>query len=412
MIRRYVALDGWRGVCACLVVLFHTEAYSHLYGAMHNFYLCVDFFFVLSGFVITASYRKKLLAGFSRRKFLALRLGRIYPLHLFMLAGFLLFYGLKVALMGNFADRSFSLDTFVGNLLLVQSLGLFQHLSWNGPSWSISVEFYTYVAFVLGLVLLRHHLWVLELAVVLAMPAVFLATGQKMNATYHLGFLRCVYGFSAGCLCYLVHTRISAQPLLRRPALLNAAEVVSIAVVVGFLYAAGPTVMSAFSPYVFGAVILVFAQEKGFVSAALSSRPSVFLGRLSYSIYMTHFLVILLVFNAAGMLSRFLGRSLRTPVLEDGREVELLGTQLWHGDLILLFVLTATILVSHFTYRFVEEPAYRWSRKLAQKLPGRTRRRVGGRPALAGRMGAPDALRHGEKQNAGVPQHPARARVG
>ena len=376
MDRRYVALDGWRGICACLVVLFHAEAYSHLYGFLHNLYLCVDFFFVLSGFVITASYRRKLLDGFSRRKFLVLRLGRMYPLHLFMLAGFLLFYALKVSLMGDFADRSFSLDTFVGNIFLVQSLGLFQHLSWNGPSWSISVEFYTYVAFMLGLVLLRRNIWMLEVVAILVAPAVFLMTGQKMNATYHLGLLRCAYGFSAGCLCYVLHERISGHRALQRRELMNVAEVLAILGVAGFLHAAGPTAMSAFAPYVFAAVILVFAQERGLVSAALSSRPLVFLGRISYSIYMTHFLIILLVFNAVGMASRHLGQELRTSVLENGQEVRLLGTQLWHGDAVLLFVLVATLVVSHLTYRFVEDPAYRWSKKVARRFPDRTGRRA------------------------------------
>src|SRR3979409_173570 len=90
---RFVALDSWRGIAACLVALFHFEAYSHLVyshlnGApfLRNSWLFVDFFFVLSGFVIAANYQQRLREGFGVGRFLLLRLGRLYPLHLFMLA--------------------------------------------------------------------------------------------------------------------------------------------------------------------------------------------------------------------------------------------------------------------------------------------------------------------------------------
>src|SRR5437762_9602227 len=80
---RFVVLDSWRGIAACLVALFHLDAYSHLYGVpfLRNSWLFVDFFFVLSGFVIAANYQQRLLEGFGVGRFLLLRLGRLYPLH-------------------------------------------------------------------------------------------------------------------------------------------------------------------------------------------------------------------------------------------------------------------------------------------------------------------------------------------
>ena len=76
---------------AALVALFHLQAYSHFYGfsLLRHSYLFVDFFFVLSGFVITANYRKKLLSGFSFWEFMFLRFGRLYPLHFALLAALL-----------------------------------------------------------------------------------------------------------------------------------------------------------------------------------------------------------------------------------------------------------------------------------------------------------------------------------
>ena len=82
--RRYEALDSWRGLCACMVALFHFNVFSHIQhaGIVRNAYLFVDFFFVLSGFVIAANYQARLMDGFGAGRFLFLRLGRIYPLHL------------------------------------------------------------------------------------------------------------------------------------------------------------------------------------------------------------------------------------------------------------------------------------------------------------------------------------------
>ena len=71
----------------------HFDVYGHFhfvpfYG---NGYLFVDFFFVLSGFVISANYQHRLLRLFGIGHFMLLRFGRLYPLHVFMLACFIVF---------------------------------------------------------------------------------------------------------------------------------------------------------------------------------------------------------------------------------------------------------------------------------------------------------------------------------
>jgi peptidoglycan/LPS O-acetylase OafA/YrhL len=148
--KRFVVLDSWRGIAACLVALFHLDAYSHLYGVpfLRNSWLFVDFFFVLSGFVIAANYQQRLLDGFGAGRFLLLRLGRLYPLHFAMLALFIGFELLKVlkrvlipALVSVNSVVPFSApqeapNTIVANLLLVQSLHVFDFLTWNVPARS------------------------------------------------------------------------------------------------------------------------------------------------------------------------------------------------------------------------------------------------------------------------------------
>src|SRR5947207_14296459 len=88
--KRFEALDSWRGIAACLVALYHLRLYSDspliALPLLQHSYLFVDFFFVLSGFVIAANYQQRLGEGFSMWRFALLRFGRVYPLHLALLA--------------------------------------------------------------------------------------------------------------------------------------------------------------------------------------------------------------------------------------------------------------------------------------------------------------------------------------
>jgi peptidoglycan/LPS O-acetylase OafA/YrhL len=89
---RFVVLDSWRGIAALLVVLFHGRYQSHIYAVplIRHGWLAVDFFFVLSGFVISYAYGRRIATGRDLGVFLIRRTGRIWPLHVFMLAAFVL----------------------------------------------------------------------------------------------------------------------------------------------------------------------------------------------------------------------------------------------------------------------------------------------------------------------------------
>ena len=97
---RFETLDSWRGICALLVALFHFPAAGWLEknGFINGSFLFVDFFFVLSGFVIAHAYADRLKDGVSLKRFMVTRFGRLFPLHAFMLAAFVVFEGLRMAL--------------------------------------------------------------------------------------------------------------------------------------------------------------------------------------------------------------------------------------------------------------------------------------------------------------------------
>ncbi len=90
MPRHFVALDSLRGIAALMVAFHHFRTDSLLDGLtiVRQAWLFVDFFFLLSGFVIAATYRDRLARGHGVLPFMLLRIGRLYPLHLAILAAF------------------------------------------------------------------------------------------------------------------------------------------------------------------------------------------------------------------------------------------------------------------------------------------------------------------------------------
>ena len=85
---RYIALDSLRGIAALGVAAYHLHGGGALFdlAVVRGGWLWVDFFFVLSGFVISSSYGERLAQDFSLARFMLLRLGRVWPLHINVLA--------------------------------------------------------------------------------------------------------------------------------------------------------------------------------------------------------------------------------------------------------------------------------------------------------------------------------------
>lgn len=149
---RYHTLDGMRGLVALLVAGYHfSEACS--WKLIPQGYLAVDFFFLLSGFVIALQYGGKLGDTLSVRRFMTLRIIRLYPLHMFGLAvGVLVFWtwkGPSHILPGSTAP------TLLMNTLMLPTPFNALLFPFNGAQWSIFVEVVVNFIFALALYRLR-----------------------------------------------------------------------------------------------------------------------------------------------------------------------------------------------------------------------------------------------------------------
>jgi peptidoglycan/LPS O-acetylase OafA/YrhL len=384
---RFAALDSCRGICALLVASFHFTTVSHVFFLRftQNSWIFVDFFFALSGFVISHSYQDRLrdraeLASFALRRF-----GRVWPLHALMLVPVLLLELAKLYLMGHgyTAERApfvgvNSLPLLVSNIALLQCIPPFGPPGWNGPSWSISVEYWTYIGFALLVLALssragldRRRSLLPFLLVMVAASAALIFWPGTMSAIYPFGIARCLCSFAAGHLAcrWWKHAQVGG------PAAASAVELGLVVAVIGFVSMGAETPLQFAAPLLFGGAIAVFAGERGLVSRLLRTRPFLFLGELSFSIYMTHENLRELFRRAVAIWEQHSGQrlSVMRPLDGEMHNITDIGGA-WGGDLLLIAFLGIVVLVSVVTLRLVERPGQALFRRLATRMLSRRER--------------------------------------
>jgi peptidoglycan/LPS O-acetylase OafA/YrhL len=216
----YAILDGLRGVAAVLVVLFHileTHSTSHLDQIINHGYLAVDFFYVLSGFVIGYAYddrwNKMTLKDFAKR-----RLIRLHPMIVMgMIIGAVTFYfqgGAYWPIINETPIWKMVLVMLIGFTLIPVSTSM-DIRGWgemhplNGPAWSL---FFEYVGNLLyGLFIRKFSTTLLSLLVFLSGCALVHLAVTSTNgdvvggwslepSQFRIGFTRLMYPFFAGLL--------------------------------------------------------------------------------------------------------------------------------------------------------------------------------------------------------------------
>lgn len=147
-------LTSLRFFAAMVVVIHHFRYFAPFdllayTGFLHEGYLAVDFFFILSGFILTHVYAPqwqagKMLAG----DFIARRFARIYPLH-FVTLLFMVGVALTPFRFGPVGPwpGEFPFLSLLNNFLMIQSWGMDGGLTFNVPSWSIAAEWFAYLCF-------------------------------------------------------------------------------------------------------------------------------------------------------------------------------------------------------------------------------------------------------------------------
>ncbi|WP_324673886.1 acyltransferase [Hymenobacter sp. GOD-10R] len=361
----YAILDGLRGVAALTVVIFHlceAHATSHLDQIINHGYLAVDFFFLLSGFVIGYAYDDR-WHKLTVKDFFKARLVRLQPMVVLgMIVGAVCFYFQDSALWPTIHEVP------LWKMLLVMVIGFtlipvpisMDIRGWqemhplDGPGWSLFFEYIANILYALGV--RKFSNTALSVLVVLAGAAlihyaVTSATGDviggwSLDATQlRIGFTRMMFPFFAGLLLSRVVTLGYVKNAFLWCSLL-------LLLVLAFPRVGGAQNLWLNGLYDSLSIILAFPLivwigASGKIAGAGAARLCKFFGDISYPIYITHYP---LIYIYTGWVSNH-----KTPL-----------QQAWP---VALLTFVAAVVLAYVCLKFYDEPVRRWLKRKVLARP-------------------------------------------
>lgn len=358
------SLTPMRGIAAIWVMFFHMDVIifyrefgtlipHETSGILAKGYLWVDFFFLLSGFIISHVYGETLTNHFGKWKtiktYLWARFSRIYPLHLFTLLLLIPFVIVFPIISPAVVDGSWK--TFMAwsalpsNLLLLNAMNQHTYLSWNLVAWSIGAEWWTYLAacFIIPFVFKKSWFRNVILAVIAVTILCFMVYWKgNLDITFDNGWIRCVAEFSLGAVLYQMYQKGLGENTLSKSVSFILA-MIFIVLIFHFSW------NDLFIIPVFCLLLLATAYNNGAIKTILETRIFKYLGDISYSIYMMHGVWFMVFWYCLPYLRSDYGIDKLT-----------LGMKV----IFVTLFLNLTLLSAHFTYQFVEIK----SRKLLKKM--------------------------------------------
>jgi len=314
-------------------------------------YLGVSFFFILSGFILSYTYKDRILNNqIPFREFWIARVARIYPLHLLTL-----FVAVPLSLGGMLASPIVWFLKLLTNALLLQSFIPVQSVffSFNAPSWSISDEmfFYLLFPFIISAFIKIPKLQFINLLLLLFIPiGILICPDVLEHRLFYINPILRLADFTIGILLYNLFKKISKSHYTVQPLIFTLLEVMALCSFALFLclhsYIPQGYRYSCYYwlPMIF--IILIFSFQSGYLSKVLSHRKLMLLGEISFGFYLIHQLSIKYVTYINNKLV----------IIDD-------------DYLLTLIIFIATLSVSYFTYKFVELPSNKYIK--TRYLPSR-----------------------------------------
>ena len=348
------ALTAIRGLAAWWVVAFHfREALppgtpAVILRVSDGGYLAVDLFFILSGYVIALNYGHWFAGtpfrGRRYARFLALRLSRIYPLHMVMLVLFLANPVAAFLFSHQHSPGDLRLDYYALSVVLMQAWGIVPGLTWNVPSWSISTEWFAYLLFpALAIAVFRLTGTVLRTAAFLCVTLAAFCLMVAALSPSGLGYIgqlfslvRCVVEFSIGMALFRLDQG-------RERSRVETACALGLAVITGMAFVLLQPADFFLMPLTFTALIYGLSDERGLLPRLLRNPALQWLGVVSYSTYLSHYFL--------KIWTKFI---LVRPGISP--------------DLPFPAYVCAVLVASALLYRLVERPGQRWLRAHADGL--------------------------------------------
>lgn len=338
-------LDGLRGVF-CIMILYEHYSPDFIPTAVYEFplirhsYIVVDFFFTLSGFILSMKYSRVIKSLTSLRDFFLKRFFRLYPLLILTSSISLIF---ELASNHWFMDIKNTPDStdilivrFINDILLINSSNFFGSFAMNVPSWSISSEFFCYLFF--GFFVLIFYKFKMLNKVALGVSILtFMLLVVYLDApfsTYNFGYIRGIFSFLVGVSIHLFSQN-------KKIYFSNYYQYIILGtfVFVCFLLSTEIPYISMmaalFLPYFFAFSILVLLNSNGFLTHFLNHKYITRIGEISFSVYLNHFLVVLIF-------PRVIFQILKFP------------NEVVYQMIVFLTCPTIVLFISFFTHKYIE----------------------------------------------------------
>lgn len=373
-------LTPMRGIAALLTVIYHVDLMIGNGGDMlvnkshtmilSRMYLMVDFFFILSGFIMFYVYGKMFSLNVNKesfKKFTISRFARVYPLHFFTLCYciVLFFISQRMGVPENpvlqIENNLFSIFT---NTLLLHSMNFHNWFSWNHASWSISVEWWAYMLFpflvapiskmnsskkaIIGIMCFVGYLAITFFIIPVVtvpkeIPFVKVNPSQlSINVAYQYGYIRCLCGFILGMIVYQAYHAKWLSNFFANGYILIVLTFIAF-ISMHFNLPDFVTII----PFPF--ILLCGAYGSTGIDNFFSNKFLQRLGDWSFSIYLIH---QPLLFTIGSIMSYLNPMDPNKPVSGPPPKPEMLT-----GWVICIAFLILTIAISFVTYRFIEVPA-------------------------------------------------------
>ena len=363
-------LASLRGIAAVLVVLVHAhDLVLPLVDITQTYFLAtshvlVDFFFVLSGFILSHVYGFSFQHTLNKRtykRYMQARFARIYPLHLFTLIWALIpiLHIMSVKGLPNELKAVFDSRSILTSLLLIPTSPWHNFYPPNGPSWSLATEWWVYFLFpVLVPVVFRLKPIgkIIMLLLILGLYGCIMyylvpsfgitpRVGDELTFTLDVSgdfsLLRCLAGFCLGMLVYELYRQQWGKAWLKSSWIFFLTWAGMLTSMHLGMHSIGIILVSAL-------LILSASYNTGYAHRVLNSKPFRKLGDLSYSIYMVHAPLILTLYAVA----LWANPAVLTQSEEQAGPPNYFFGWVADGTLVLI-----TLLISALTYRFIEVPA-------------------------------------------------------
>jgi len=316
----------------------------------------VDFFFVLSGFVIYHSYHLKLNTVTEAGTFIFLRIGRLYPLHVATLFVFLFIelakyiaevrYGIIANTPAFTVNNS---NSFVANILMVHAWNFQDRPTWNGPSWSISAEFFAYISFAIFILIFGTHKKIKQLLppILSIISFYYIYTRYGYLDIFAQGsVIRCTAGFYLGISIYQCRSiAIHTTNIENYRFMINSLIIATFASMIYLMSVNTEGSHNFILPVLFSIVVLCLSllPSNYGVNKWFNAKWLRWLGMVSFSIYLVHQIILWAA-------TQFLRVILKAP-----QNAGHLDPGLLVGNALLLLSVTLILLISHFSFYWIED---------------------------------------------------------